>query len=221
MKKVILLTILLFSSPVFADQIADKIDDLIEKTNPSVNIGIKIRNLVTDNVLYRKNTHRYFTFASGLKFITLTTLFEELGGDYKFDSSISKLNDDYYLDIHDPEFTTQDLEILILLLKNKNISSIKGNFYIVNKEFLLPPLIRTKTVSDTVYCNGGPITRLHINKNCSRVNVLSAEIGQKVIVSDIEFVPYKIENTLVTTPETNVDLIYTSINDNRYIISGT
>ena len=30
-----------------------------------------------------------FTFASGLKFITLTTLFEELARDYKFDSSIS------------------------------------------------------------------------------------------------------------------------------------
>ena len=49
MKKVILLTILLFSSPVFADQIADKIDDLIEKTNPSVNIGIKIRS---KNIFY-------------------------------------------------------------------------------------------------------------------------------------------------------------------------
>ena len=93
------------------------------------------------------------------------------------------------------------MEALILSLKSKNISSIKGNFYIINKEFLLPPLIRTKTVSDTVYCNTGPITRLHINKNCAKVNVLPTEIGQKVEVSDTKLIPYKIENRLVTTPE--------------------
>jgi D-alanyl-D-alanine carboxypeptidase len=119
-----------------------------------------------------------------------------LGGDYKFDSAISKIGNDYYLDIHDPEFTTDDLDVLVSSLKSKNISSIKGNFYIINKEFLLPPLIRTKTVSDTVYCNTGPITRLHINKNCAKVNVLPTEIGQKVEVSDTQLVPYKIENKL-------------------------
>ncbi|MFK7968194.1 MAG: D-alanyl-D-alanine carboxypeptidase [Rickettsiaceae bacterium] len=162
MKKLILLIILLFSIPSFASLKADKIKDLIKKTDPSINIGIKIKNLDTNTIVYQQNTDRYFTFASGLKFITLVTLLEELGGDYKFDSSILKRNKDYYLDIHDPEFSTQDLETLVLSLKNQNINNIKGNFYITNKEFLLPPLIRTKTVGDTVYCNSSLITgRLH------------------------------------------------------------
>ena len=153
MKKIILLVILLVSIPALAVSKTDKIKDLIKKTDPHINIGIKIKNLDTDTVVYQQNTHRYFTFASGLKFITLVTLLEELGGDYKFDSAILKRNNDYYLDIHDPEFSTQDLENLILSLKNKNITTIKGDFYIGNKEFLLPALIRTKTVGDTVYCN--------------------------------------------------------------------
>ena len=221
MKKFVLLIILLFSLPAVADSTSDQIENLITKTNPNINIGIKIKNLDKNTVLYQKNVDRYFTFASSLKFITLTTLLAELGGDYKFDSSILKLNDDYYLDIHDPEFTTQDLDNLILSLKTKDINIIKGNFYIVNKEFLLPPLIRTKSVSDTVYCNGGLITRLHINKNCSKANIAPTKIGQKVQVSDIEFVPYKIENTAITMPDTNIDMIYTSINDNKYMISGT
>ena len=221
MKKIILLVILLVSIPALAVSKTDKIKDLIKKTDPHINIGIKIKNLDTDTVVYQQNTHRYFTFASGLKFITLVTILEELGGDYKFDSAILKHNNDYYLDIHDPEFSTQDLENLILLLKNKNITTIKGNFYIGNKEFLLPALIRTKTVGDTVYCNSGPITRLHINKNCSMVDVLPTNIGKIVKVSNAESVPYKIQNNLITTPDSNIDLIYTSIDDNKYIISGT
>ncbi|MFK7967714.1 MAG: D-alanyl-D-alanine carboxypeptidase/D-alanyl-D-alanine-endopeptidase [Rickettsiaceae bacterium] len=42
-----------------------------------------------------------------------------------------------------------------------------------------------------------------------------------VKVSNTECVPYKIQNSLVTTPDSNVDLIYTSIEGNKYIISGT
>ena len=52
----------------------------------------------------------------------------------QFDSSISRVGNDYYLDIHDPEFTTHDLDALVSSLKSKNISSIKGNFYIINKD---------------------------------------------------------------------------------------
>ena len=125
-----------------------KIKALIQKTDPHINIGIKIKNLDKNIIIYQQNIHRYFTFASGLKFITLITLLEELGKNYPFTSSISKLNDDYYLDIHDPEFCTQDLEQLILSLKSNNTNSIKGNFYIVNKDFLVTPLIPTKTVND-------------------------------------------------------------------------
>ena len=220
-KTALLIIILSFLFPVFADNIAEKVENLINETDSNINIGFRIRNLDKNNIIHEKNVNRYFTFASGLKFITLTTLLEELGGDYKFDSAISKIGNDYYLDIHDPEFTTDDLDVLVSSLKSKNISSIKGNFYIINKEFLLPPLIRTKTVSDTVYCNTGPITRLHINKNCAKVNVLPTEIGQKVEVSDTQLVPYKIENKLVTTSDSNIDLIYTSIDTNKYIISGT
>jgi D-alanyl-D-alanine carboxypeptidase len=159
MKKIILIiTLLLFAFPVFADNIAEKVENLINETDPNISIGFRIRNLDKNIIIHEKNVNRYFTFASGLKFITLTTLLEELGRDYKFDSSISRIGNDYYLDIHDPEFTTDDLDILISSLESQNITSIKDNFYIVNKEFLLPPLIRTKTVSDTVYCNTGPIT---------------------------------------------------------------
>ena len=220
-KTALLIIILFFLSPVFANNGADEVEKLINETDPNINIGFRIRNLDKNIIIHEKNVNRYFTFASGLKFITLTTLLEELGGDYKFDSSISRVGNDYYLGIHDPEFTTDDLDALVSSLKSKNISSIKGNFYIINKEFLLPPLTRTKTVSDTVYCNTSLITRLHINKNCAKVNVLTTEIGQKVKVSDTELVPYKIENRLVTTPDSNIDLIYTSIDRDKYIISGT
>ncbi len=93
MKKIILLAILLFSIPALANSKITKIKNLIQKTDPQINIGIKIKNLDKNIIIYQQNIHRYFTFASGLKFITLITLLEELGKNYKFNSSISKLND--------------------------------------------------------------------------------------------------------------------------------
>ncbi len=221
MKKIILLVILLFSVSALANSKVTKIKDLIQKTDPHINVGIKIKNLDKNIIIYQQNIHRYFTFASGLKFITLITLLEELGKNYPFTSSISKFNDDYYLDIHDPEFSTQDLEQLILSLKSNNINSIKGNFYIVNKDFLVTPLIPTKTVNDTMRCYGALITRLHINKNCSRINVAATEIGKKALLSNVEFVPYEIENNVITTQDNNIQSINAIITDNKYIASGT
>ena len=44
MKKIILLVILLVSIPALAVSKTDKIKDLIKKTDPHINIGIKIKS---------------------------------------------------------------------------------------------------------------------------------------------------------------------------------
>ena len=77
MKKIVLIIILFFLSPVVANNIADKVENLINETDPNINIGFRIRNLDKNIIIYEKNVNRYFTFASGLKFITLTTLLKE------------------------------------------------------------------------------------------------------------------------------------------------
>ena len=150
--------------------ISDQIERLINKTDPNLNIGIKVRNLKTGKVVYEKNHKRYFIPASSLKFISIVSLMEHFGSDYQFISKVLKQGKDYYIDIHHPNFSSKDLELMIGKIAEDSKGKIKGNVYIVDKQFSVPSIMRGKTVSDTMYCNGALITKVHINKNCARCN---------------------------------------------------
>ncbi|WP_341758423.1 D-alanyl-D-alanine carboxypeptidase [Candidatus Tisiphia endosymbiont of Ditula angustiorana] len=99
----------------------ETINQEIQKIDSNINIGIKIRNLLTGDVIYEQNADRYYTFASALKFITIGTLSQYFGNDYLFINKILQNKDDYYLDINDPNFSTSDLDSMIGMLKKNPI----------------------------------------------------------------------------------------------------
>jgi len=222
MKKIIflILTIAIQQQAFAATTLEQKVQNAINETNPHVNIGIKITNLDTNKVLFEQNPNRHYIFASGLKLITTAALLEHFGLDHNFTSSISKKDNDYYLNINDPEFSTKDLEQMLKILA-KNTKQIQGNFYIVENHFSLPPLIRTKMAADTMYCYGAPITKVHINKNCSRLTATPTQINDKIKLEAKELVPYRIINKAITIPNHRLDRIYTTLEGDKYIVSGT
>lgn len=162
-----------------------EIDAAIYQTDPNINIGIKIRNLNTDEVIYERNSDRYYTCASAQKFITYSILHKYFGSDYKFISKIWQKNLDFYLDINDADFGTNDLDKMLQLLKLKMSGEIE-NFYIVNSTFSLPSIIDTKIIEDTKSCDGVSITKVHINKNCNSVGVVNDNLGYvKLILQEL------------------------------------
>jgi D-alanyl-D-alanine carboxypeptidase/D-alanyl-D-alanine-endopeptidase (penicillin-binding protein 4) len=217
-----LIIITLTAQVVYAkENISDKIENLIKETDPNLNIGIKITNLDQGKIIFEKNADRYFIPASTLKFISLLTTLEYFGEDYNFTSDLLHKDQDYYLNIHDPDFKPDDLANLVSELAKQAGKNIKGNIYIVNNQFSLPQIMRDKTFSDSVYCYGAPITLTHVNKNCSKLDVEPGNIGGSIkIIADKNF-PYNIINEAKTIAENENDRLNVTIEDGKYLIKGT
>lgn len=147
------------------NSISTKVDQLIKQADPNLNIGIKITNLDQSKVVFERNADRYFIPASTLKFVTIVSVLEFFGKNHNFTSNLLNENQDYYLDIHDPDFGIDNLDYFVAELAKHSDKNIKGNIYIVENKFSLPATMRDKTFSDSVYCYGAPVTLTHVNKN--------------------------------------------------------
>jgi len=216
----ILINIISFISLANKD-LSVAIEQKINQLDPNLNIGIKITNLDEDRVIFEKNADRYFIPASTLKFITIVSLIEHFGPNYKFTNKVFNIGKDYYLDIHDPEFNNYELDSMITTIIKHTGQVIKGNIYISNKNFTVPAIMRGKTYGDTIYCNSGPITKVHINKNCSKLNVEPSQIGQKIKVTVPNNFPYIVENKAITVGKNSLDRLHVHIQDKQFIINGT
>lgn len=204
-----------------AYDIHSEMDQLIERADPNLNIGIKITNLDQEKVIFEKNADRYFIPASTLKFVTIVSILEHFDENYNFTSSFLHKNQDYYLDIHDPNFGIDDLEYLVAELSTHSSKNIKGNIYIVDNKFSVSPIIRDKTISDSVYCYGAPVTLTHVNKNCSKLDVAPGNLGGSIKINPAKNFPYTIINEAKTIAENENDRLRVNIEDNKYIIKGT
>ena len=78
-------------------KILDQVENLINQTDADLNIGIKIMNLATGEVVYEKSPKRYFTPGSSLKFITLVSLLEHFGPNFQFTSKVLKQKNNFYI----------------------------------------------------------------------------------------------------------------------------
>ncbi|WP_236870186.1 D-alanyl-D-alanine carboxypeptidase/D-alanyl-D-alanine endopeptidase [Candidatus Bandiella numerosa] len=204
-----------------ANNIPDEIEQLIKEADPNLNIGVKITNLDQGKVIFEKNADRYFIPASTLKFVTIVAALEHFGENYDFTSKLINKNQDYYLHIHDPDFGIDDLKYFVAEVAKHSNKNIKGNIYIIDNKFSVPATMRDKTFSDSLYCYGAPITLVHINKNCSKLDVEPGELGGVIkIISHPNF-PYTIVNNTKTIAKNENDRLVVTIKEGKYIIKGT
>ncbi len=203
------------------DNIQGEMDQLIKQADPNLNIGIKITNLDQGKVIFEKNADRYFIPASTLKFITIVAILEHFGTNYSFTSELLHKNQDYYLNIHDPDFGVEDLAYLVSELAKYSSKNIKGNIHIMDHKFSVPAIIRDKTISDSVYCYGAPVTLTHVNKNCSKLDVAPGILGKNIKISPDKSFPYSVINDSKTIAKNENDRLLVTIEGNKYIIKGT
>lgn len=196
------------------------IERLIQETDPNLNIGIKISNLNNGKIAYQRNAARYFIPASSLKFVTLTALLDYFGPDYQFSSTLSKNQADYYLTINSPNFTSKDLEKMVLKLASDAHKSVNGNIYLVANQFSVPAIMREKSVSDTIYCNGSLITKVSLNKNCAKIRAMPTKLGALISLKTPTDFPYKIINKAKTSDKNVLDRLNVNIDKDRYLIDG-
>ena len=218
--RLLLLIIIFYSDYGFCKTtISSKIDDLIQTKIPNVNLGIKIRDLNSDKIIYEKNNNNSFVFSSSSKLFITSVIYDKFGLDYNFNTTFSLHNNDLYLDINNhPAFSIKDLEEMVINLKN--ITNIQ-NIYIVDKPFSLPEHHPNKMFSDTIYCYGSKITSSHVNKNCYHLEAKASEKLAHPAWVKSKYDIYNIKNNTKTISNDIHARIIRSIDKNNIIVNGT
>ena len=119
------------------------INSLIDGTDPNLNVGIKIFNLNTGDVLYEKNNQNRYTPASNVKLFTAAAALYYLGPYFRYNTALftdaeietSPANNLYIKASGNPDFTDYGLEKLSTDLNFHDISEVSGNIIIDNSEF--------------------------------------------------------------------------------------
>ncbi len=141
--KIIFLFILLVQFPIIAQETlfttADELAYLLK--DPffrKCQVGVDAYNISKNKIIFRHNEKLLFHPASNMKVITSAAALRFLGPDYnfkteiKFDGEIidSTLNGNlYFVGGFDPDFTSSDLDTMIIQLFEEGIHKINGNIY--------------------------------------------------------------------------------------------
>ncbi len=201
--------------------LAHKITQKINLTNPQAQMGIKIIDIDSSEVVFEQNAGHYFYPASLTKIFTCLGALKKLGPDHMFETTLWKHGRNIYIHFSgDTTFTLSHLQELFRTLKNKKI---QGNIYIVHpKNLKLPFLPEGWTIGSTHFCYGAGISPVSINANVVRFQAIE---GPRHSVR-IEFLPdqvmYPIENKSyrgTCNPDTQIERYHLDLN-HRLKVSG-
>lgn len=156
--------------------VAVTIQDIINRTNPHMNIGIKIVTM-QGNVIYEHNAQRLFVSASNTKLFTAAASFHYLGESFYFQTKIvtdgiidtdGTIHGNLYLKgAGDPSLTDQDLDGLVKNLVAKGIKKVTGALCIDCSDFDDNPYCAGCSFDDIGKNYNPPLLGLILNRNHS------------------------------------------------------
>lgn len=182
-------------------------------------LAVDIYDLTNDEVLYQSNEKLLLHPASNMKVLTTATALEYLGKEYTFNTSAFHsgiimdsvcYGDLYIVGGFDPDYTTEDLDTLVLELKKYGINEIRGNLYgdVSNMDSLFWG--NGWMWDDDPYSDFPYMTPLIINDASIKIAYEPGLIGNSIIYSLIpETNFFDINNTSITTKEDTSNLTIT------------
>lgn len=177
----------------FATSLQRPIDNIINRIDPNINMGMMVVDLNTGETLYQRNVRNTFTPASNMKLFSDAVALLVLGPDYRFQSQLSTdatslengtLNGSLYLFLPgDPSFTQAHLDILFAQLPTWGIKHIHGKVVIVSEHNNIPPHAPGVVLKDLSYSYGAPTAPIMIDENRVTVTINPAyQVGMPAIV---------------------------------------
>ena len=146
------------------------VEQVINRMNPHVNLGIVAVDLTSGETLYTRNSGHLFIPASNMKLFSEAAALMALGPDYRFKNQLSTSAGQIQqgvlkgnLNLHlsgDPSFSREDLRTLIVALKEWNIREIQGNVLIDSSLASVSTYPPGWLKSDLSYSYGAPIAPL-------------------------------------------------------------
>lgn len=207
----------LLASPFFSLQaqntIASRIDSLLSRPFfDTTSVSVSVFNLTKGRETYSFRNKLLFRPASNMKILTTTAALYFLGGDYNFNTSFyrdgavedSVLKGNLYVVGHgDPDFSTEDLDTIVMKISAAGIKRIEGNLY------------GDVTYTDSIFWGHGwmwdddpstdspYLSALNINSNSVLVTMQPGAPGEALIVSTTPATGFfSIRNSAVTAQDT-------------------
>lgn len=234
MKRMLSLGLLytLFSAPLYAS-FQSGADGLINRIDPTMNIGVAVVDLTTGATLYQRNIDKSFIPASNMKLFSDAAAIMVLGPDYRFKNELSTnssqlkqgiLKGGLYLHLSgDPSFNHERLANLIAGLKSWHINRIEGNVYIDSSHAHVNPYPPGWMASDLVYSYGAPAAPLMIDTNRLFVTVNpAARAGEPAIIETDDASGSVIVNNQVKTKDSvkNCGVDFSMDKENHLTVRG-
>jgi D-alanyl-D-alanine carboxypeptidase/D-alanyl-D-alanine-endopeptidase (penicillin-binding protein 4) len=144
----------------------------IQSLFPNAHVGLVVYHLESNQLIYAKQSDHYFTPASTLKLLTSYAALDYLGPKYTYQTTLKfdpKKGNVIISFSGDPSFTDAKLEQLLLALKNKGISKIKGKIILENHGYVLPFVSPGATWDTWSYYP--PVSSIILNENLVSVKL--------------------------------------------------
>ncbi len=159
------------------------VEDLIASVDPNVNIGVSIRSLSSDRVVFEKNAARHFVPCSTIKIVTLAAALYYLGPSYRFttkfltDKPVSAdgtINDLYIVGGGDPSLMDYDLVRIAQELAAHGIKKIAGHVVVDDQIFDDILWGRGDMWDDRYKGYAAPVSGLNLNYNRIQIKTMPA-----------------------------------------------
>jgi serine-type D-Ala-D-Ala carboxypeptidase/endopeptidase (penicillin-binding protein 4) len=239
-KKIIAICLLLLWIPLAfsntsSGQIQTNINKILKSYDQNANIGILVKSLSTDKIIYQKNADQLFVPASALKIFPAVAALSYLGPHYSFqtkiltekDMSLSNgvlKNDIYFYFSGDPTLTAQDINNLISTVARLGIHVIKGNVYIDDTIFAQEVSGPGWMWDERNFCYAAPVSAIIINKNCFPLKLSTPEKLDRPAVltynNDEKFISIYNKARSSHSNKDDCPLNLHATNNNSYKISG-
>jgi len=149
-----------------AASLTQKLDAIIEAQLPHASVGIVIKDLQTDKIVYSKNSDKLLALASGTKILTAVAALYQLSPAYHFLTTLSQKNNDYYLTFSgSPSLTDANLDELLQNLQRRGVTTIDGDILIDATRYQPPHYPAGVNVDDLGWYYAAPDSAIIINDN--------------------------------------------------------
>ena len=169
---------------VYARNISDQIDDLIDTSLPHATVGVVIKDAQTNEVVYQKNANKLLTPASISKLYTAASALYQLSPSYQYVTTLSQQDNNYYITFTgSPSFTVREFENLLGHLKHQHITEIEGDIILDISRFASPVYPAATAYDDLGWYYAAPDSALVLNENAEKYTLFPAKrLGDKVTI---------------------------------------
>ncbi len=218
---------------VNASKLGHEIQQIINRVDPNVNIGMAIQTMKSNKILFQRHAQRLYVPASNLKLLPATASLLLLGPDFHFDTTIAvkphtvhhhTISGDLYIRFTgDPNLTMHDLNIMIKKLASRGIRDIKGNVYIDNSVYDNKGFGHGWMWDELNFEYAAPINAININHNSFYIKLIPAKhVGKLTRIKSLNSLKFTPIKNQVKTVANNVqcDLDLDVNNQNHYLLTG-